>query len=288
MSRDQLEFQISQYLDGTLSAQQRLELEKQLSSDPEARAFFNEMQRIDQALKTSMALPPIRWDKLCDGIAASVALEQSQIHGESLKLAPVSDEVESAIMGHIEGELTQHAQTLLDEQLASNAAAREALAQHRSLDVLLKHAWPVPDVNFDRLQQHISSAVAQAAADDQRPVIIKLAPYLRRAAAVAIAACVLIVISLAAWSGRNHNSTTANGPQPHSVIEVAIDSHDSDGDVKIEAGAPAVADVSFGPSADYSRDRIDPYGSGGIVPLRSQVQVAETASAARIGAFLPY
>jgi anti-sigma factor RsiW len=75
MRSDELEFSISQYLDGLLAAAERDALETRLASDAEARAVFAEYEALQRALAT-MPLPDVRWDKLAEQISAAVAREE--------------------------------------------------------------------------------------------------------------------------------------------------------------------------------------------------------------------
>ena len=74
MTRDELEFQISQYLDGTLALAERDALEDRLGSDADARALLAEYRDVDAVLKASVsALPDVRWDRLADYLSHAVA-----------------------------------------------------------------------------------------------------------------------------------------------------------------------------------------------------------------------
>ena len=75
MTRDELEFQISQYLDGTLAAAQATALELRLATDAEARALLDEYRRLDVALK-SAPVPSINWDRFGDQVCAAVAEQE--------------------------------------------------------------------------------------------------------------------------------------------------------------------------------------------------------------------
>jgi anti-sigma factor RsiW len=288
MTREELEFQISLYLDGGLPVEERSILERELASNPEAKAFFDEMRLIDEALKTSMALPPIRWDRLAESISSAVAYQDAQVRGGTMKLWPVSEVLEETIVRQVEGDLSSQQLTELNTHLASNAAAREALAQHQALDTVLKHGWPLPFFNWQRLQEHLSKVVAEA--DEAQPVVIRIPNLFTRVARLAIAAMVLITLSVGAWIATHHTSPIAKNPvQPKGTVDVAVlVDNDGDGIAKPETSAPAIADISFGPSDDYAKDHYDRYGSGGVVALRSSVQLSQTATASRIGAFLPY
>src|SRR5436305_1634901 len=67
-----LEFSISQYLDGSLSPAEKSALESRLSSDPQARRLLEEHRKLDQMLKAS-PMPELRWDLLAGQISTAVA-----------------------------------------------------------------------------------------------------------------------------------------------------------------------------------------------------------------------
>ena len=76
MDREQLEFRISQYVDGTLSPAEVAALEATLASDAEARAVLEDFRKVDETLKkTEIPLPAVNWDRLAEHISAAVAGE---------------------------------------------------------------------------------------------------------------------------------------------------------------------------------------------------------------------
>jgi negative regulator of sigma E activity len=74
MTRDELEFSISQYLDGTLAEAEEAALESRLASDADARALLGEYRRLDRTLK-SAPLPAFDYGALSDRISAAVSRE---------------------------------------------------------------------------------------------------------------------------------------------------------------------------------------------------------------------
>ena len=76
MTRDQLEFQISQYADGTLSSDETAALDEIFARDADARAMLAEYRRLDAMLKREMPLPAMAWDKLAAGLSEAVAHEE--------------------------------------------------------------------------------------------------------------------------------------------------------------------------------------------------------------------
>lgn len=75
MTTDELEFSISQYLDGTLPATERDALETRLGSDAGARALYAEYESLQGVLKAA-PLPTVRWDAFAEHISAAVAREE--------------------------------------------------------------------------------------------------------------------------------------------------------------------------------------------------------------------
>lgn len=84
MTKDELEFSISQYLDGTLAAAERDALDERLASDAEARAVFAEYQSL-QGVLDAAPLPEIRWDQLAAQISSAIAREE--MPAQSYKIA---------------------------------------------------------------------------------------------------------------------------------------------------------------------------------------------------------
>jgi anti-sigma factor RsiW len=76
MNRDELEFSISQYLDGTLVAAERDALDERFATDADARAILAEYEALQAAL-ASAPLPDVKWDRLAAEISASVAREEA-------------------------------------------------------------------------------------------------------------------------------------------------------------------------------------------------------------------
>src|SRR6185437_1220044 len=71
MTRDELEFSISQYLDGTLPEAQRPALEARLAADAEAQAILAEERALTRLLR-SEPLPEVRWDRLAESISSAI------------------------------------------------------------------------------------------------------------------------------------------------------------------------------------------------------------------------
>ena len=84
MDRDDLEFLISQYVDGTLRGGQLEALEARLKLDPAARAVLAEYRALDAQLK-ALPKPNVRWDALAEQISTAVA--EAEAPAQSYRLA---------------------------------------------------------------------------------------------------------------------------------------------------------------------------------------------------------
>lgn len=73
MTNEQLEYAISQYLDGLLPPEQAIVLEQQLASDPAARRLLAEYRQLNTLLASSLPTPDVDWDKLAGNIHRAVA-----------------------------------------------------------------------------------------------------------------------------------------------------------------------------------------------------------------------
>src|SRR3954471_20504848 len=80
MNREQLEYSISRYLDGTLPATERLSLDIRLNQDSEARNLLAEYRAFDQSLSEAKAslpqMPEVNWDAFASRISASIDAAQ--------------------------------------------------------------------------------------------------------------------------------------------------------------------------------------------------------------------
>jgi negative regulator of sigma E activity len=72
MTRDELEYTLSQYLDGTLPESEASALEELLATDASARSLLAEFRFLDRALRAA-PLPPFDFDALSSRITAAVA-----------------------------------------------------------------------------------------------------------------------------------------------------------------------------------------------------------------------
>jgi hypothetical protein len=82
-TRDELEYTISQYLDGTLLPLERSALEERLAVDAEARELLEEYRQLNASLK-AMPLPNIAWDKLQGSIVKTLQTHETPIKHYSI------------------------------------------------------------------------------------------------------------------------------------------------------------------------------------------------------------
>lgn len=61
MTHDELEYAISQYLDGVLPPLERAALEERLAGDAQARAMLEEYRKLDGVLQSSLPVPQVDW-----------------------------------------------------------------------------------------------------------------------------------------------------------------------------------------------------------------------------------
>lgn len=73
MNADEVEFLISQYVDGTLDAAQSAALLKRLETDASARALLSEHRRTQEVLRRHASMPvALDWDRLADRISEHI------------------------------------------------------------------------------------------------------------------------------------------------------------------------------------------------------------------------
>ncbi len=90
MTHDELEFSISQFLDGTLAVDEEAALKARLERDAEARALLEEHRRLTALLK-AQPLPEVNWDALASHLSKAVAREEAP--AQSYRLFNVSPRV---------------------------------------------------------------------------------------------------------------------------------------------------------------------------------------------------
>jgi anti-sigma factor RsiW len=102
-----------------------------------------------------------------------------------------NDRLEFLLTQYLDGSLPAPERQSLEARLASDPSLRKTLEEYAQLDELLRTGMPVPRDQRDDLGHRISSAVSML--PDPRPTL-RLAPFI--AAGAALAACVLVVVTL--------------------------------------------------------------------------------------------
>ena len=113
----------------------------------------------------------------------------------------VDESLEFAISQYLDGTLPPEEVAALEKRLAEDAQARALFEEHRKLDAALK-APPLPAVNWDRLQAHISAAIDEQEQSQRMRITTWFAAAgravrSRGAVVAALAACIAIAITVA-------------------------------------------------------------------------------------------
>src|SRR5581483_144562 len=98
VSRDEIEFLISQYIDGTANELDRARIEEILATDPEARSIHAEYQKLNEFVKSAMPMPEIAWDALSARISTEAAKLDVPVKHYRLSFATWSKAVAMAAM----------------------------------------------------------------------------------------------------------------------------------------------------------------------------------------------
>jgi anti-sigma factor RsiW len=163
----------------------------------------------------------------------------------------MTEELERSICEYLDGTLPAEQRSALEARLPSDAEAQAVLAQHRGLSGLLASADPLPQLNWDRLADHLSASIRE---DEQQPQTYRLptagAPW-RIFSSMAAAAVIVMGFGLA-WlvfmAERGDRVQVARGPTRASVAIVQ-------GPQVERASQPSVCLVAVGPSQASSDDR---------------------------------
>jgi hypothetical protein len=276
MSPEQLEFILTQYLDGTLAAGQVDAIERALEADPRARELHDEHERLTALLRAE-PLPEMNWDELARDLSAVVTGtvdEESKAQDRKLNamlknLPPLPEVRWDALAGQISS--------------AVDAELERADSEDEKLDQFLK-GIPTPAVNWDKLAGTISKAIAaengeaqrvvESAEREERPAVVGRIGWVRAASRLAMAACVVLAATLGIrfyMHGGSSGVVTPVGPQVgHSTPTAVAIIKTPEPEV---SNKPAVAEITIGPSKAYvaSADQ-EMYRSG--VASRSAVVIA--------------
>jgi len=250
MTREEMEFLISQHLDGTLSREEEAKVRELLASSDEAQGILAEYQKLDSVLKSAGQTPAVKWERLASTISAAVGCV-----GEA---AAVSEEDEFAVTEYLDGTLSREHQAALKQRIDNEPGLRAVMEEYRSLDGIVKSAMPMPAVKWDVLAERLSESVD---AQSQRSRMF-IGNWLKQPMRLAVAAMILIAIGLGILITISHIGAT-----PVMAVEVV-------GPEK--PAGPAVAQVEFDMSPALAQSGTDFYSAGDIVAMPSTLDVAFT------------
>jgi anti-sigma factor RsiW len=266
MTNDDLEFSISQYLDGTLPPQEAAALEERLAEDSAARKLLEEYQSLDRFMKAGRGLPTVNWYHLGESISQSISSAAPNSVESEADVEPIGEDIdekfEFALTQYLDGSLSPFEKPAVESQVAADPAARRILEDYRSLNTALRQFQPLPSINWDRLTSSISAAVNEQAEQER----YSIRNWLQMPRRMAIAACLLTVTGLAIYFS-DRGLLQHQGSGPVAVHEVLVVGNES------PAGL-AVAELSLTDEPEsIAKSGIDEYSSG-VVTLPARVQIA--------------
>jgi anti-sigma factor RsiW len=248
MTNDQIEFLISQYIDGTISGEDEAILRSVLAENADARALLAEYEKLDQLMKGTMPLPAMKWEKVSEVIGAAVDDQGSR--------EVVSEEDEFAISEYLDGTLSSEDLGGLERRMEAEPALRGAMKEYLSLDRAMKQAMPMPAVKWDILAERLSESIDT---QSQRSRMF-IGNWMKQPMRLAAAAVFILGLGLAILI------TLSTGGEQR-VVTVDVNT------VEKSEGAK-VAVVEFDMSPSLASSGTDLYAPGGVVAMPSRLDVA--------------
>ena len=271
MSPEQLEFAITQYLDGTLPAEDVSALEGRLAEDAGARALLEEHRKLTEMLRADSG-PALAWDEVASDLQAVVT-------GTVDQEARAGDQKLNGLLKSAVGAVPAIRWDALAVQISGSIDRGVAFrdAQDDVLDEALR-ALPTPDLNWERLAAHLSSAVAKEAERAvEAPVRERVysMKWVRRATQMALAACVAIAATVGIRAYLRPMGTVVGPTMPVAVVKIDVAGPE-------RTSATAVAQIKIGPSEEYVKaaEERELYGRGlasgrGPIVIALPVSVSE-------------
>ncbi|HSV16060.1 MAG TPA: hypothetical protein VLI90_17495 [Tepidisphaeraceae bacterium] len=183
----------------------------------------------------------------------------------------ISEELEFQISQYADGTLPAAERAALEVRLAEDAEARRMVAQYRRLgEHLSRDLGPLPNVKWDRLAAHLSSAIA---AEDALAVIGRIGSASGAAtwtwrSRFAIAAGVLVALGTGLLVYNGHGGNPAPAPvEPTAVASVS-------GPQAEPAAGPAVQEIKIGPSPALAKSADSWRYAEGVVQRPSSAVIA--------------
>ncbi len=223
MLSNELQFAISQYLDGTLPADEVAALQRRLESDAEARALLAEYRALDAALRAG-GVPAV------DLAAIPAHVDRGEVTGQYAEESAVDQEMELAIAQLVDGTLAGEQRGQVEQVMAENPAARRVCEEERALDAMLQQLLPLPPVKWEALAAHLSEAVEDQAVSQRMSLRwLRSGPMMALAASVVVAIGVGIIIfvsgqkPVAAARVAQISGPEAEAPDGAAVVEISIE-----------------------------------------------------------------
>jgi hypothetical protein len=161
----------------------------------------------------------------------------------------IDEQLEFRIAQYADGTLPAEDVAALEQALAADADARAMLDEYRRLDATLKRHDPLPAINWEKLADRLSDAVAE---EDRATITISWP--LRHWGKIALAASVAIVAGVFAITQLKSNQPVSNvaispgGVTPNTNTNVAVAIVEVSGPSIPAASQPAVAQIEISPS----------------------------------------
>jgi anti-sigma factor RsiW len=248
MTREEMEFLISQYLDGTLSREEEARVRQLLESSQEACSFQAEYQKLDGVLKRAGGALAVKWEMLAEKISQAV-----DAVGEA---GAVGEQDEFAISEYLDGTLGDEECASLKQRIADEPGLAAVVAEYRSLDGMIRASMPMPAVKWDVLAERLSESID---AQGQRSRMF-IGNWMKQPMRLAAAAMILIAIGVGILI-----AISSGGAKP--VLDVVVVGPE-------KAAGPAVAQVEFDMSPALAQSGTDFYSAGDVVTMPSRLDVA--------------
>ncbi len=260
---EDLEFTICEYLDGSLSAQDRAAVDAILASDSDARELLESHRKLSGAFKLLPPIPAVRWDAQSAQIIAAIA---------------DAEKLEFAISQYVDGTLENADRQAVEAHLAEDDQARTLHSHLDQLTSAMKSLQSDSAVHWDALTARISASIDRQ--QTRTAQTFKISRW-RSAVPLAMAASVLIAagISISIYLKSPGGNTVPNA-QPVVVAEVTGPA--------AEIAANPVADVQIGPAPTMSADAMASHYDDDVVSRPARVIIASSARTDSDVLGLPY
>ena len=206
---------ISAFLDGELTVEERVLVERELATSAEYRAY------LDQLKRQRMALQGVPRRKLSADVSARIqaAIRSTRPASASAQPVSVDDSISELISAHLDGELTDAERGIVERHLADSVECREYLEQLRQQQSLLASIprHKLPSAVSERILAAIE--VARSLVAKEEPILATLATPAKsrsrsrwRTALYVAGPMVAAGLLVALFVARNWDSKGTSGP----------------------------------------------------------------------------